>query len=663
MKPAKGEFSAFDYFHNATLEPIKNTLKMKIKTTLLTLFAVILAFAGKAQQTGSFNTQISFNGQNRLLANHVPTGYDSTQAFRLMICLHGLGDNATNYRNALINSLQWQNTFPNTIFICPDGGPDQGKDFYAPVGDEAIIDSAIQFAMENYWIDSSFVVLQGFSLGGRSAVKFGLENPSKFKGLLLNTPAFQGSEDVKNNPNASLVYNFANAPQIPMYITVGDQDQIYYYILENTAIEKLKKHGGIVSYNPVAGMPHTIPPSSITAPAYPFFENPTSQAMDVDAFDIEMPQHTCDANVSPTVHVQNRSDSTLTDLEISYDLGGTTGTHTWAGSLQAFEHAAIQIPSIMGANGKQGLNISISGINGGQADTMTANNSLSDTIRIDSQGMMPSLSEGFEGNADDWTFVETGSIFEWFLDTDVKRSGSASIANFNTILLFYTKGNVESFESPALDLSKANSTELVFDVAYNYHQYTANVLGIDTAFTDTLEVAISTDCGQSWESLYKKGGQELMTASGPIMNPVQLAQCFFNPDSTEWRTDTIDLSAYSAETEAIIRFNYISANGGSINIDNILIEGMGIGTEDFLVRRPEVYPNPATDHITISAGGEKITAVRIVDLSGKTVFSEAKNSISDEEIRIETGSLPTGIYQVQMDSDVKIYSQKLLITD
>ncbi len=277
-------------------------MKSKLTTAiLLMMFSSLNIFA---QQKGSFNTTITFRNQSRMLSCFVPANYDSTQKYQLMICLHGSGDNSNNYRNALINSLNWPGIFANTIFICPDGGDDQVKDFYAPAGDERIIDSSIQFACGQYHIDTSKIILQGFSLGGRSSLKYGLENPTKFKGLLLNTPAIQGLSDAENNPKASLIYNYANSKLIPIYITVGDQDYIYDYTLKKV-VEKLKKNDAMFQFREVAGMAHNIPVSSIISPCLAFFNQPAKNIIDADIFEIDVKERTCDAVLLPKCFIRN----------------------------------------------------------------------------------------------------------------------------------------------------------------------------------------------------------------------------------------------------------------------------------------------------------------------------------------------------------------------
>ncbi len=98
----------------------------------------------------------------------------------LIIGLHGLGDNSVSYRNAWTGSFAFATHMPNTILICPDGGSDQNKDFYMPAGDEAIIQECISYAQAHYNINPSEIILQGFSLGGRSALR----------AMASSTPAF-----------------------------------------------------------------------------------------------------------------------------------------------------------------------------------------------------------------------------------------------------------------------------------------------------------------------------------------------------------------------------------------------------------------------------------------------------------------------------------------
>ncbi|HYG14213.1 MAG TPA: hypothetical protein VEC12_00565 [Bacteroidia bacterium] len=77
-------------------------MKKQIYPHLFVFFLVLLSFQASAQQTGSFETNITFQGNPRQLALYVPADYDSTKRYSLMVCLHGLGDTAVNYKSISI---------------------------------------------------------------------------------------------------------------------------------------------------------------------------------------------------------------------------------------------------------------------------------------------------------------------------------------------------------------------------------------------------------------------------------------------------------------------------------------------------------------------------------------------------------------------------------
>lgn len=633
-----------------------------IRFLFIFLFSALLIPNSYSQQTGDFDASVTFMNQNRTLSCHVPTTYDSTIKYRVIIGLHGLGDNSFNYRNALIGTLGWPNIFSNTIFIFPDGGSDQNKDFYAPVGDEGIIAECINYVKQNYSVDSTNIILQGFSLGGRSALKYGLENPTDFKGLLLTTPALQGLEDVKNSNNGgSLLYPYANASQVPIYITVGSTDDLYVSSI-NVLTNILKKNDAKVEFVSVNGVGHNMPNNNFISPCIPFFDNPATADYDLDVFEIDMPIRTCDPNVLAKCYVRNLGDQAITSLDIDYQLGSSNLTYNWTGNIGLYEHAVISLPQINASAGKQTLTVNIGQVNGSQSDPITVNNQLDNAFEVVSNGFNLPINEGFEANEDDWLFDETGSLFEWTKDDNVKRNGQSSIFSFNTILVFTTTGAVESFMSPVMDLSSVNKPFLNFDLAFNYHRYTPPYTVTDLDFADTLEVTISTDCGESFQTIYRRGGADLATVKDPILNPLTLDACFFSPsDSSEWRREIVDLSAFSSATEAVVKFNYISALGGSINIDNIVFDDGSVISleEENKELKFDLFPNPAQNKITLIYDKDEADLVEIQDASGRLVY--AKSLASDTQMTIDLSPLSNGLYTVKLSGNTVQSVQKLIV--
>jgi len=629
---------------------------MKLKTILI---AVLFTFFNKGMaQTGSLDVSITFKGESRTLSCYVPSAYDASKAYSLMICLHGLGDKSSNYRNALVNTFKWPSYFENTILICPDGGSDKNKDFYQPVGDEGIIAEAINYAVNKYSIAKNQIILQGFSMGGRSALKYGLDNPGAFKGLLINTPAIQGLADLDNKPVSSLMFNYSNSKKIPIYISVGEQDYTYFNTVQKL-ISVLKKNNAMIMYAPVANMGHTIAPSLLVSKSLPFFERKHTAPLDADLFELDKDIHFCNQSINHKFTVRNNGDSIIRSLNLSISEGGFSKTMVWKGILHPNEHVIIPFTVTWPTSGFHKPTYTITNVNG-KADDNTTNNTLTNKIEITAPKALTSITEDFESPEIGWTIQESGSAINWYLDSDVKKAGTNSFGTFNTILMFNTLGYKESFTSPFIDVSALTYKELNFDLAFNYHKYTPPYMATETVFSDTLEVLISTDCGVTFTPIYRKGGKELATTPQPILNPLSLSSCFFTPKQNEWRKESINLSKYASAKNAILKFNCISGLGGSLNIDNI-----HAGSASAFVKPLNeltafsFYPNPANSLLNVQFPYSENTVINLYDMMGKKIFSQIETQNNKAELFLQ--SIESGIYTVEIISGSSKFVKKLVV--
>jgi hypothetical protein len=82
------------------------------------------------------------------------------------------------------------------------------------------------------------------------------------------------------------------------------------------------------------------------------------------------------------------------------------------------------------------------------------------------------------------------------------------------------------------------------------------------------------------------------------------------------------------------------------------------GISDAGVAGFNVYPNPATNKITIQTGQNSVESFRIIDLTGRTVYS---NSESFTGIKSFSLSLEKGIYLMKLTGDVTFATQKLIV--
>ena len=73
-------------------------------------------------------------------------------------------------------------------------------------------------------------------------------------------------------------------------------------------------------------------------------------------------------------------------------------------------------------------------------------------------------------------------------------------------------------------------------------------------------------------------------------------------------------------------------------------------------------PNPATDEVNIrfSSGGSENVSVRIMDISGVSVYSEQLGQLQSGNIKVPLSAFPSGIYMVELISGNQKVVQRLI---
>ncbi len=197
-----------------------------------------------------------------------------------------------------------------------------------------------------------------------------------------------------------------------------------------------------------------------------------------------------------------------------------------------------------------------------------------------------------------------------------------------------SKGIVTSLITQNYDLSTLSKLNLVFDVAYAKKSVTLN---------DSLKVEISTDCGDSWTTLYKKGGNALRTTN------TFYANSRFVPLASQWRTETVSLAAFASQPQALLSFKNISATGNNIYIDNINID-MATGIDDVELSNISVSlsPNPVTDVsiLTVNTDSKSrnnflLEVYNVLGEKVKTILPSSKSALT---FQIKKDDFIRGVY-------------------
>lgn len=374
-------------------------------------------------------------------------------------------------------------------------------------------------------------------------------------------------------------------------------------------------------------------------------------ALDARILGVDAPTgNLCNGVISPIVELKNQGADTLTSVVINYNIdNGPNQSYTWTGSLASLNTVTVTLPTISSGPGNHVFNVA-SSLPNNNPDQNPINDTASSTFAVVGLGQPIPYAEGFET-----TFPNTGAIlynpdagFTWEQTAAASHTGSQSI--YINHYDYSSNGEIDEYILPNLDLTSINSPKLSFWLAYRLYTNPSS----NPNYSDTLEVLVSTDCGQTFTSAYKKFSTSLVTTPAPFYTTAA-----FVPTASQWRRDSVDLAPFASFNNVVIKFRSITDYENNLYLDDINIDGTtGIGDNDAL-SRVSIYPNPVAEdlflNITSLAPHEKIS-VQISDMAGRVVRRITDLS-GGQTYPIETNLFEAGFYLLQIigESDAKTF--------
>lgn len=287
--------------------------------------------------------------------------------------------------------------------------------------------------------------------------------------------------------------------------------------------------------------------------------------------------------------------------------------------------------------------------------TVTDDNGVSDSdsLTVEITGITSSnIAETFEGSflPLNWTNVATGAL-SWSQTNAAGGFGSSFRSAFANNYDIDATGTWADMRAP-VNFSNIQNALLTFDVAYT-------PWGGGPAYSDSLEVRVSTDCGLNWDVLYHRGGMDLSTTGATLSSTI------FIPNSLQWRKDSVDLSAYSSQPLVLIAFRNLANWGQALYLDNINVSGSQIVSNS----RPQggafaqLYPNPTTTEGVLQfqcepGGNYEVT---LNDLTGKEILRRRMSA--GDQIDLAPLSLSAGAYGWSMEGSTLMQFGKLVLVN
>lgn len=236
-----------------------------------------------------------------------------------------------------------------------------------------------------------------------------------------------------------------------------------------------------------------------------------------------------------------------------------------------------------------------------------------------------------------WISHQTSDVLDWEVSPFAGNGGALCRNFFND----GNNGAVHLLDLPPLRKQDGQSAQLTFSYAYASYSGTER---------DSLEVLVSTDCGESFQSVWKKGRQSLATASNTTSA--------YKPASAHWVTQTISTPDGSGET-AIFRFRTVNGFGNNLWIDNVDVSLL-TPVQEITARPGKVYPNPNNGKFILSVDEQVSSGTLLVfNLLGQRV--KEFRHLYGQQFELDAGRLPAGAYVYQLTEGKRPVAQGRLL--
>ena len=452
---------------------------------------------------------------------------------------------------------------------------------------------------------------------------------------------FLGSIIQNDNGQIALAYNFSSKNDYASLAFTGrqDKDPLNRMTHEETIIRKGTGYGTDAfrwgDYNDISPDPiddslfwftgMTGNSSSTWTTSITAFKIGPKPEVDVKLSAVLSPsacEEICDNKISPVILVSNMGQMIINKLVIKYAINHSEiKTWEWAGTLDVNSDVNIQLPMISLPDGDTKF---VAWIEHPDAaiDLNRNNDTLSQVFKITSSQTIPYFEGGETGSniPYGWKSVTSGSSnLMWRNVTNTSYEGSHSFLfdNFNN----NEPGKYGLLVSPVFNGVTADSLELSFSLAAAMY---------DEQKIDTLEVFITTECGQQKTSVFKKWGTNLSTIK-------RLSTQTFVPLKSEWRKEVIPLNTLIDKPFGII-FKATNQFGNNIYLDAIQLQSFNFPEIDLSAERILLPPDAACSN--------NFSPAVIITNRGKNIARNASIELLEGNKLIEktiwTGNLSKG---------------------
>ncbi len=365
---------------------------------------------------------------------------------------------------------------------------------------------------------------------------------------------------------------------------------------------------------------------------------PNTSPFDIAVESIITPAYACAQIVTAKAVIVNYGTTPVSGATLQVKLNFiNAGTFDWNGTLNPGERDTVDLPQLGASIGRNELIVTAS-LFIDVLEKNTLNNSRAIHFNRLAERSIPYIEtfEQMDLPSAEWLLLNPDNKKTW--DTThtsgIPYSGYSARMNF----LSYSGAFRENDELvlPNINLNGPTSN-LFFGFQHAYRYRTATL-------SDSIEVLISNNCGETWQRIFYKGGQALNTVDTVWTN--------FRPfKASQWFDNVIGIDAFVNGSD-YVQFKIRSINDGASNfyMDNVRVfTGVDPASIHLVNNEPKwkLFPNPSNADFVVEFEDAKAeySRLELFDLSGRIVESQIFNG---PKISVNAKELKSGIYFVRI---------------
>lgn len=387
-------------------------------------------------------------------------------------------------------------------------------------------------------------------------------------------------------------------------------------------------------------------PRRLSLTTSPALLDPVVQSNDLGILSVSSPgSNSCNKAIIPEIVVRNYGSNALNSSQISFSVNGNL-LETLTVNLGELSQLATVNTTFSEATlveGNNTLKFEILNVNG-VTDQDASNNIIEHVLNIPSI-IEPDITEEFQNGIENMTINNIDGLSTWEI-TDAPDGTTNNKALFINYYSYENEGSEDWLLSPVMDFSSVSFSKFIFD--YSHAQYPGR--------NDQLKVLISQDCGASFQVLFDKSGDELMTTTATSTSS-------FTPSGVDdWKSESIDLASYVGEP--FIQLAFLGKNdfGNNIYLDNInLITSNATSIKLRQIDTPVIVSNGTTQPLSITVKNVGGFTINELDIN-YTVNDEVPIELTQTNLNLGSGS-STQIVLGDIVADEGIHSISVTIAN